>query len=382
MKHGPPSSPLDGRLALADRLIRQGDLAQARVVLEAALALAPRHRTALGMLKHAAAMQGDWNLLRKDLERELDTFSGPQRDWEESHLRLLFGEFARGWALNEARVRVPGLITPVRQFTQPAWQGEPFPGRTVLLHWEQGFGDTLMFLRYVPMVKALGGRVVLAVQRELADLAATCGGADQVVPHPDPLPPFDLQASLFSLPRVFGTELHSIPAGIPYLDVPARVPNRQALAEVLAGSAGKVRVGLVWAGRPAHPRDAERSLDPGLLAPLAALPGVAWHSFQIGAPRPVPLPDLRVLAPLLSNFSDTAYALSGMDLVLAVDTALVHLAGALGVPALVLLAFAPDFRWLLDRDDSPWYPSLRLYRQPVPGAWAPVLQRVLRDLQG
>ena len=375
---GPPRPQVDARLARADRLIRQRDYVQARAVLEAG----PASRTALGMLKHVVAMQGDWPALLRVLERELEHFSGPQREYEEAHLRLLAGEFARGWALYESRTRVPGLITPVRQFTQPAWKGEPFPGRTLLLHFEQGFGDTLMFLRYAPLVKALGGRVLLSVQRELADLAATCQGVDQVFPHPGPLPPFDLQVSLLSLPAVFRTGLGTIPAAIPYLDVPERVPNRQALAGVLAASAGKTRVGLAWAGSRVHKRDAERSLDPALLAPLAGLPGVAWHSFQLGEPQPVPLPDVVALGPLLSSFSDTAYALSGMDLVVAVDTALVHLAGALGVPALVLLAFAPDFRWLLDRDDSPWYPSLRLYRQPVPDAWAPVIQRVRQDLEG
>jgi len=382
VKPGPPRTAADPRLARADSLIRRGEYAQAQAVLEAVLARAPGAREPLGMLKHVVAMQGDWTRLRKVLERELALFSGPARDFEEGHLRLMFGEFEPGWALNEARVRVPGLIAPVRQFSEPAWGGEPFPGRTLLLHYEQGFGDTIMFLRYAPMVKALGGRVLLSVQPELVDLAATCPGVDQVFPHPDPVPRFDLQVSLMSLPAVFRTGFGSIPAEIPYLDVPERVPNRRALAEVLAASAGRLRVGLAWAGNRIHKRDAERSLDPALLAPLADLPGVAWHSFQLGEPQAVPLPGVAHLGPLLSNFSDSAYALSGMDLVIAVDTALVHLAGALGVPTLVLLPFAPDFRWLLDREDSPWYPTLRLYRQAVPGVWGPVLAQVARDLRG
>jgi hypothetical protein len=371
---------LEARLALADRLIRHGGLAEARVVLEAVLARAAGNRSAAAMLKAVSARQGDWNALRRDLERELEQFQGPLRDFEEASLRLLFGEFERGWALYESRLRVPGLIEPERRFREPAWQGGPFPGRTLLLHWEQGFGDTLMFLRYAPRVKALGGTVVVAAQRELADLAGTCAGVDRVVPHGDPLPPFDLQASLLSLPRLLGTTMESIPADIPYLDVPARVPSRTALAEALAAGGGKVRVGLAWAGRPTHLRDAERSIDPALLAPLADLPGVAWYGFQLGDPR-LPLPGMVPLGPLLGSFSDTAYALSGMDLVISVDTALVHLAGALGVPTLVLLAFGPDFRWLLERADSPWYPSLRLYRQPVPGDWATVLRQVVRDLR-
>lgn len=371
---------VDGRLGLGDCLIRRGDFVQARALLRETCALAPGNRAVTRMLKYISASQGDWTELRTDMMSELETFTGPERDHEEAHLRLMFGEFERGWALNESRLRVPGLIAPVRNFTEPVWQGRPFPDQTLLLHWEQGFGDTLMFMRYAPMAKALGGRVLLSVQPELAELAATCAGVDQVLAHGEPLPPFDFQASLLSLPHVFRTGLDSIPARIPYLDVPARVPNRAAIAELLAASEGRTRIGLVWAGSRIHKRDAERSLAPGLLAPLAGLPGVAWHSFQLGQEQAPPLPGLVPLGPLLGNFSDTAYALSGMDLVIAVDTAIIHLAGALGIPTLALVAFCPDFRWLLDRDDSPWYPTLRLYRQPVPDAWAPVIQQVLKDL--
>jgi hypothetical protein len=217
-------------------------------------------------------------------------------------------------------------------------------------------------------------------QKELAGLAGTCPGVDQVLTIDDPIPPFDLLAPLLSLPRIFRTGLASIPCEVPYLDVPPQVPNRQAIAQVLAGSHGRVRVGVSWAGSATHTRDAERSLPPGAFAPLAALTGVAWHSFQLGRDDAPPLPGLVHLGPLLQNFSDTAYALSGMDLVITVDTALTHLAGAMGIPTLVLLAFGPDFRWMLERADSPWYPSLRLYRQPVPGDWDSVFRAVARDL--
>jgi len=203
---------------------------------------------------------------------------------------------------------------------------------------------------------------------------------DQVVTG-EALPPFDLQISLLSLPEVFRTGLDSIPAEIPYLNVPDRVPHRQAIAEALAASAGKTRVGIVWAGSPGHARDRERSLPAGALAPLGSLPGVAWHSFQLGPAAENPLPGMVSLAPLLADFPDTAYALTGMDLVIAVDTALVHLAGALGIPVLLLSAFGPDFRWLLHRGDSPWYPTVRVYRQPVPGDWATVIGQVLGDLE-
>jgi hypothetical protein len=268
----------------------------------------------------------------------------------------------------------------VRHFSQPAWNGEAFPDRTLLLHWEQGLGDTLMFVRYASRVKRLGGRVLLLAQPSLADLVATCPGVDQVIVHLADLPSFDLQSPLLSLPRVFRTSLDSIPAEIPYLDVPGQVPNRQAIAAVLAAAHGRTRLGIAWAGSPTHTRDKQRSLPVDALAPLGALSGVAWYSFQKDQEPPASLPGVFPLAPLLGNFSDTAYALSGMDLVLAADTALAHLAGAMGIPTLLLLPYAPDFRWLLGRDDSPWYPSMRLFRQPRPEDWSAVIRMVLRKL--
>jgi hypothetical protein len=301
------------------------------------------------------------------------------RAYEEAHARLRAGDLARGWELYEARLGDIGQKKIQWRFTKPRWNGEPFPGRTLLLHWEQGFGDTLMFVRFAAQAKALGGRVVLVAQKDLAELAGTCPGVDEVVPHLGRLPPYDLQLPLLSLPSVFRTGLGSIPAAVPYLDVPERVPNRAALAAALAASTGKVRIGLVWAGSPVHGRDQERSIPAPALAPLAALPGVAWHSFQMG-PEPPPWPGMVALAPWLRNFSDTAYALSGMDLVITVDTAVAHLAGAMAIPTLLLLPFAPDFRWMLERQDSPWYPTMRLYRQSRPGDWGPAVQHLARDL--
>ncbi len=301
-------------------------------------------------------------------------------EYEQSFVDLLFGDMARGWEGYEARLRVPNEIKPQRAFAQPAWRGEAFARKTLLLWCEQGFGDTLMFVRYLPLVKALGGRVLLEVQPSLLAVAATCGGADEVIPRGASLPQHDLQASLLSLPFLLRTELASIPAEIPYLDVPAVVPHRQAIQEALASAKESTRIGLVWAGSPGHKRDLERSLPPSALGPLAALSGVTWFSFQLGARELPPLPELVSLAPLLLDFSDTAYALSGMDLVITVDTSVAHLAGALGIPTLLLLTFQPDFRWLLGREDSPWYPSLHLYRQPSYGDWKSVIRKVVADL--
>lgn len=369
------------RLLLITCLVRKGDVGTADQEIARVIQQEPKsiivHKNVAGNYYSL----GRWTEYRAELERfrKADPATA-YVDFEQSFVDLLFGDMPQGWEHYEARLRVPKELMPKPTFAQPAWTGEPFAGKTLLLWAEQGFGDTLMFVRYLPLVKARGGRVILETQPALMEVAATCEGADVVLPMGAPLPPFDLQASLMSLPWIFRTELASIPAEIPYLDVPEEVPHRQAILERLALAQESTRIGLVWAGSPGHGKDVERSLPAASLAPLAALPGVAWFSFQLGRQEVPPLPNLIALAPFLKNFSDTAYALSGMDLVITVDTSVAHLAGALGIPTLLLLAFQPDFRWLLERDDSPWYPTLRLYRQPAYGDWESVLQQVVTDL--
>lgn len=304
----------------------------------------------------------------------------PKAVWDQSYDTLVRGELVKGWQQYEARWQVPGLIKPERKFTHPRWDGRPFPDQTLLLHYEQGLGDTLMFVRYAPLVKALGGRVVLAAQAQLAEVVATCPGIDTVVPKGTPPPPFDLHCPLLSLPWLFRTDLESIPADIPYLQVPDRVPNRAELDGRLAQSEGQLRIGLAWQGSTAHPRDRERSIPIADLQLLAELPPIAWFSFQREWGQDLPLAGMEDLGPLLGNFSDTAYALQAMDLLITVDTAIAHLAGALGVPVLLLITHVPDWRWLLEREDSPWYPTMRLYRQPRAGDWYSVLRNVVDDL--
>lgn len=369
-------APGAAQLGQVDGLIQRRQWAQARQLLERLVAREPGNREAWMKLRVVAANQGDWSELRRVTLPLLGLEPpGPQRDDEEAHLCLLYGDMPRGWDLYEARLRIPGRPA-VYNWSKPDWDGAPFPGRTLVIYWEQGFGDTLMFVRYAALAKARGGRVVLLVQRELADLVATCPGVDLVVPNLDPIPPHD-----FTVPHLFRTDLASIPAPVPYLRVPATVPHRQGLDQALAVGAGRRRIGIQWAGSPTHLRDRERSLALGALAPLASLPGVAWYSFQLGAKEAPPLPGLVHLGPLMGNFSDTAHALLAMDRVITVDTALAHLAGALGIPTLVLLPIVPDFRWMLGRSDSPWYPGMRLYRQSASDAWPPVVAKVLADLR-
>jgi len=371
----------DARLAFAECLVKQQRFDAARNVLGAMLQQEPGSIQAHQMLGHIFHRLGLWPEYRQEIERRRSVEpSCPYLEYEQGYLSLLFGDLAAGWRKFEARWRVPRLVRPEREFQQPRWTGGSFAGKTLLLYHEQGFGDTLMFARFAPMVKALGGRVLLEAQPQLAELVATCPGIDAVVPHGDPLPPFDLQSPLLSLPYVFGTELNTIPSMVPYLDIPEQVPNREWIAQLLAAAKACTRIGLAWAGSTAHRNDEVRSIPCANLAPLAVLPNAFFFGFQIGAAQPAPLPGFVTLAPWLSNFSDTAYALSGMDLVITVDTALAHLAGALGIPTLLLLPFGPDWRWMLGRDDSPWYPSMHIYRQPVPGDWDAVIRKVVGDL--
>ena len=370
------------RIVLAERLVRKGEGGRARELLEELLREDPENPQAHRVLTALLVQETDWAGLRREMERELRRYAPDVADYERSYLSLLFGEMPQGWDLYESRLRIPGKVTPRREFSQPRWAGEPFPGKTLLLHFEQGFGDTFMFVRYAPLVKARGGRVLLLVQKQLADVVATCPGVDGVVPEDGPLPPFDLHLPLPSLPYVFRTDLSSIPAEMPYLDVPSHVPHRQRLMEALAASAGTVRIGCAWTGSPLHRRDRERSMPCRNLAPLGQVPNASWFSFRYLPGPEAPLPGIVPLAPLLGNFSDTAYALSGMDLVITVDTALAHLAGAMGIPVLLMVHFQPDFRWMLEREDSPWYPSLRIYRQARPGDWGSVIRSILDDLSG
>lgn len=363
-------------LTLADCLAQKGDLPQARLVLEQILSENPDCPPALDRLQPIWAAQQDWPPLKKELARQIDPFSGAEADYRRSHLELLFGNFASGWKLFESRLTLPGRMASERSFAQPRWTGGPLAGKTLLLHWEQGFGDTLMFIRYAPLAKALGARVVVEVQAPLANLIATCPGVDEVVSHGNPLPAFDVHLPLMSLPALFRTEPASIPAEVPYLDLPEPIPNRDLIQEALASSVGHLRVGLAWEGNPHHNRDAKRSIPPHILGALAGFSGVAWHSFQLDTDTLPPLPGIISLAPLLSTFSDTAYALSGMDLVITVDTALAHLSGALGIPTWLLVSFIPDWRWQMGREDSPWYPTLRLFRQTRPGDWDSAIRQM------
>lgn len=293
--------------------------------------------------------------------------------WNRSLLDLQLGDFENGFRGYEVRNR--RKVNRPRSFPEPLWQGQPLRGARILLHAEQGLGDAIQFLRYVPLVQAAGGKVILTVPRALQRLAVQIPAVEDLKVTGEALPQFDLHCPLMSLPLAFRTTLESIPAEIPYLRVPVEALER---ADTVDWVGDKLRVGLVWSGNPEHIEDRRRSMPLRCLAPLFDLQGVQFYSLQIGEtrqPRSVE-PAMIDLQPLVRDFADTAAMMTHLDLVIAVDTAVAHLGGALGRPTWVLLAYAADWRWLNDRDDSPWYRTMRLFRQTSLGDWNSVVEQV------
>lgn len=295
-------------------------------------------------------------------------------------LKLLRGEFREGWRMLESRWTDPAL-SPIRNsYTQPQWRGEPLEGRRIMLFCEQGFGDVIQFVRYVPKMIASGGRVIIACPPELKRLlAGNVGGVEQWVAPGEAMPAHDLQSSLMSLPMVFDTTLETVPGEVPYLK---SAPEMSGLwKQRLSDFSDVRRVGLAWAGRPTHLRDRLRSMDPNCFTPLESVPATAFFSLQVGREQPGGLKFLiEDFTPHLTDFAETAALIDQLDLVITVDSAVAHLAGAMGKPVWVLLPHAPDWRWMLDREDSPWYPTMRLFRQQRPGDWGEPIHQIVAAL--
>lgn len=328
----------------------------------------------LGRLKEAIAEYQHATDLAPDLaEARMNT----------GMLLLLSGNFAEGWKLNEWRWHIFMQKKFVWHFPQPLWLGEPsLAGKTLLIHAEQGFGDSIQFCRFLPLLEASGARIVFEVPAPLVSLLATLQSDSTIVKWGDPLPEFDLHCPIMSLPLACKTTLASIPASVPYLYADS---SRQSFWRQLLGSKTHLRVGLVWSGSTEHPNDRIRSIPFALLAPLWQLP-VEFHVLQkdIREDAVAGLAQVdraHMHAEELHDFADTAALVAEMDMVISVDTSLAHLAGALGKPVWILLPFVPDYRWLLDRDDSPWYPTATLFRQPAIGDWPSVIAEVRNRLE-
>jgi tetratricopeptide (TPR) repeat protein len=298
--------------------------------------------------------------------------------YNESLCRLLTGDFERGWQKHEWRWQTAHMDSERRKFTRPLWLGSSdIAGKTILLHAEQGFGDTIQFCRYAPLVSARGARVILEVQEPLRDLISTLAAPVEVVSRGHAPPDFDLHCPLLSLPLAFSTRLASIPSATPYLRA---MPEAVMDWRTRLGSPERRRIGLVWSGRLTHTNDRNRSIPLELL--LSLLDGVdaTFVSLQRDV-RPTDMEPLQERSDILNfgsdlrSFADTAALIANLDLIVSVDTSVAHLAGALAKPVWVLLPYIPDWRWLLDRDDTPWYPTARLFRQDETRQWEPVIDR-------
>jgi tetratricopeptide (TPR) repeat protein len=308
----------------------------------------------------------------------------PDANFNEALTRLCLGDFRQGWRKYEYRWERPEYAKERPNYPRPMWRGEKeLQGKTILLVAEQGLGDAIQFVRYAPLVAALGAKVLLGVRPSLTALMATVPGVSQVFGGGEVLPHFDLYCPLLSLPLAFGTELATIPANVPYIR-----PHEERIAkwrERLPES-GRLRVGICWAGTGDHPNDRNRSIPLDRFAAVLSVPGLDFVSVQkeVDQVQAAILRDHGVLqlGHKFEDFADTAAVVAQLDLIIAVDTSVAHLAGAMGKAVGLLVPFSPDFRWMLERTDSPWYPTMRLFRQPAIGDWDGPLDRVREELAG
>jgi Flp pilus assembly protein TadD len=364
-----------GNLGVALR--KTGRLDEAIAAFRQAIALRPNHAQThynlAAALKDLGELDGAAAASRRAIELKAD-FAMAHLNY--AFVLLMRGEYEEGWKEFEWRMRVP-QVRQARDLPQPRWTGQNPAGKTILIFTEGGFGDSLQFIRYAPLVAARGATVLLECQAELAPLLKRVRGISAVFVRDQPLPAFDWQTPLQSLPLTFGTTVETIPADVPYLSAP---PERiERWAKRLAGDSS-LKVGLAWAGSTVR---GSRSCPLATLAPLAAIEGVAFYGLQKRPAADQPVPQglrLTRLGHELGDFADTAAVVSNLDLVISVDTSVAHLAGGMGKPVWTLIPFVCDFPWLRDRLHSPWYPTMRFFRQSSRGDWNGVITRVAEAL--
>jgi tetratricopeptide (TPR) repeat protein len=363
--------------------LAQNRFNDARTAFETALSLRPDSAESHFGIAVARLHQGEVEASVAGFETALALKELPEARWMLGLSLLKLGDYPRGWREHDSRLDIRGKKKIARAFPQPRWRGEPLAGKTLLLHSEQGLGDTLQCLRFAPLAAALGGRVILQVQEAILPLLDGLDGGFEAIGPQDVPPPFDYHCPLFSAPGVLGVGLATIPAADGYL-----APDPLLVAkwrERLTG--GAFRIGLVWQGNPRADVERGRSIPLRLFAPLAALPGVELVSLQKehGLDQLEMLPDGMAVRDLgfdyeSGSFADTAAIIANLDLVVTCDTSVGHLAGALGRPTWIAVHAVSDWRWLTAREDSPWYASVRLFRQPSRGDWAAVVARMAEVL--
>ena len=298
-------------------------------------------------------------------------------------LLLLAGDFNKGWKGHEWRWEAMDIPAPGHKFHQSQWDGKPLAGKTILICAEQGYGDTIQFIRYVQLLAKTDCRIIVECPKRLLQLLSSLAGIDDLVASGEPLPDFDVYVPLMSLPYILGTTVETIPDDCPYLsspDLSTEIRYQMGLTDT------NKNVGVVWAGNPNHKNDRNRSVKLEMFSHLLDIPGINLFSLQVGD-RVVDLKTNRDMkgiidmSPYISSYQDTASIIKHLDLIVSVDTSVVHLAGALGIPTWLLLPYTPDWRWQLDCDDSPWYPSMRLFRQPKRGDWGSVFTLINATLR-
>jgi tetratricopeptide (TPR) repeat protein len=359
-------------------LHHQGDYEAAIERYHQALAINPQHAEAWNNLGLALQALGRMDEAFKSFARATDL----KPDYVDAfvnraHCLLLGGDLRRGFIEYESRWRRKDIL--VREFPQPLWDGSEMKGRTILLHAEQGLGDTIQFIRYAQLVAERGGRVLVECEPGLVRLIRTVPGVEQVVPQGGPLPDFDLHVPLLSLPRIFETTVETIPCSVPYM----APPQSRKLP-----SPGKtwLKVGIAWAGRPEQGNDRNRSCPVRQFLKFKTVPEVVFYNLQKGPQAEgwhVLEEQLKVqnVAGRMTDMAATASVIAQLDVIITVDTAIAHLAGALGQPVWTMLSFVSDWRWLRDREDTPWYPTMRLFRQPKLGDWDSVFTVLRRELK-
>lgn len=375
----------DVHVGLGMVLLQRNKVEAAEAACREALRLSPDATTAHLALGMACYLEGRAHEAVACYDRALELNPGlPEAHKNRGIARLQLGDFAGGWDDYEWRWRCPELAG--RRLAQPLWDGSPLDGASILLHAEQGLGDTLQFVRYAPLVSQRGGRVIVACQGALLPLLRGCRGIDELVSFNDPPSAYAVHAPLMSLPRILGTTLETIPAQVPYIDPDASLVDRwRGELQSIDG----FKVGIAWQGSPEFRFDRLRSVPLTNFAPLADLPGITLVSLQKGfgseqlaalADRPNVIDLASRLDETTGPFLDTAAVMQSLDLVITSDTSIAHLAGALGVEVWVAIAFSPDWRWLRDRDDNPWYPTMRLFRQARRGDWQLVFSKMAAAL--
>ncbi|MCG2721482.1 MAG: tetratricopeptide repeat protein [Thermodesulfovibrionales bacterium] len=374
---------IDAHYNLGVAFKEKGQFDEALICFQRVLQLEPNHIGAHYNIGNVLVAKGHFKEAMQFYKKSIEIDpENADAHWNIALLNLMSANFEEGWKGYEWRWKLKGVRTE-HNLPQPLWDGKDLNGQTILLYTEQGFGDTLQFIRYVPMVKQLGGRVIVKCQKELASLLKNIEEIERVITNGEGFSEWNVQYPLLSLPLLFNTTLQNIPSVVPYISADPKLIKKWG--DKITSNESRMKIGLVWSGDPRLKNDRSRSFTLGLLSSLAYFNDITYYSLQKGEASEqskTASKDMQIVdyTEEINDFADTAAFIQNLDLVISADTAVAHLAGALGKQVWTLLPSVPDWRWMLNREDSPWYPTMRLFRQPAPGDWESVIQLVIKAL--